>query len=296
MKYDIFISYRRNGGYETAKHLFDLLRHDGYMVSFDIDTLRNGDFDKELLKRINECQDFILILNKGVFDRCINQAVDISHDWLRNELAYAIMRGKNIIPIMLADFDGFPENLPADISRVAYKNGPIYNLNYFDEFYAKMKKDFLSVKPQRNIELEESLSKLNNQLLILTKNETEDSITQKGEILHKMAIINNTHGDIFEALSNYRSSIVEYEKLQAINPQKYKNKLIDITTEYAEKKGSMTKQIKYVVPIILVTSIFPIATLALLVYSAITLNFISVGVSLLLLICYTIFVIKANKE
>ena len=35
-KYDIFISYRRDGGYETAKHLFDLLIRDGYSVSFDI--------------------------------------------------------------------------------------------------------------------------------------------------------------------------------------------------------------------------------------------------------------------
>ena len=63
MKYDIFISYRRIGGFETAKHLYDLLRSDGYKVSFDIDTLRNGDFDVALLKRVEECTDFILIEN-----------------------------------------------------------------------------------------------------------------------------------------------------------------------------------------------------------------------------------------
>lgn len=27
-EFDIFISYRRVGGFETAKHLYDLLRHD----------------------------------------------------------------------------------------------------------------------------------------------------------------------------------------------------------------------------------------------------------------------------
>ena len=64
MKYEIFISYRREGGFDTAKHLFDLLRMDGYRVSFDIDTLRNGDFDVALLKRIEECTDFILIHNQ----------------------------------------------------------------------------------------------------------------------------------------------------------------------------------------------------------------------------------------
>ena len=68
MAYDIFISYRRRGGFETAKHLYDLLTKDGYRVSFDIDTLRNGDFDTELLRRIDECRDFILILSEGALD------------------------------------------------------------------------------------------------------------------------------------------------------------------------------------------------------------------------------------
>ncbi len=40
IEFDIFISYRRDGGYETAKHLYDLLTRDGYKVSFDLDTLR----------------------------------------------------------------------------------------------------------------------------------------------------------------------------------------------------------------------------------------------------------------
>lgn len=76
MKYDIFISYRRKGGFETAKHLYDLLSRDGYHVSFDIDTLRNGDFDTALLGRIEECTDFILILNEGAFDRTLDESLD----------------------------------------------------------------------------------------------------------------------------------------------------------------------------------------------------------------------------
>lgn len=67
-KYDIFISYRRDGGFETAKHLNDLLVHDGYTVSFDIDTLREGDFDETLLKRIDQCVDFILVVDKHTLD------------------------------------------------------------------------------------------------------------------------------------------------------------------------------------------------------------------------------------
>ena len=152
-KYDIFLSYRRKGGYVTAKHLYDLLSRDGYNVSFDIDTLRNGDFDVELLKRIDECTDFIVILNKDVFARTLDQSVDIKQDWLRNELAYALKKGKNVIPIMLEGFTEFPENLPADIARVQKKNGPKYDQYYFDDFYRKLKEVFLDTPPPAGIKV-----------------------------------------------------------------------------------------------------------------------------------------------
>lgn len=143
MNHDIFISYRRQGGFTTAKHLHDLLKADGYTITFDIDTLRSGDFDVELLKRIDQCQDFIIILNEGVFDRCFDTTVDPKNDWLRNELAYALKKNKNVIPVMLNGFKEFPPNLPSDIIRVERKNGPKYDLYYFDDFYRRLKEKFL---------------------------------------------------------------------------------------------------------------------------------------------------------
>lgn len=144
MKYDVFLSYRRKGGFETAKHLFDLLSKDGYRVCLDLDTLREGDFDKALLSRIDDCQDFILIVDAHAFDRCVDPDYDPRKDWLRQELAYALSRGKNIIPVLLAGA-GFPDNLPPDISQVEYKHGPSYSLEYFDSFYDKLK-EFLHTK------------------------------------------------------------------------------------------------------------------------------------------------------
>ena len=148
MAYDIFISYRRRGGFETAKHLYDLLTKDGYRVSFDIDTLRNGDFDTELLRRIDECRDFILILSEGALDRCVDPSAVASADWVRCELAYALEKNKNIVPIMLAGFTAFPDNLPDDIRKVVRKNGPKYDSYYFDDFYRRLKSDFLETKPE----------------------------------------------------------------------------------------------------------------------------------------------------
>jgi len=145
-RYDIFLSYRRQGGFETAKHLYDLLTRDGYSVSFDIDTLRSGEFDTTLLRRIDQCTDFILILNKEAFDRTLDPTFDRNKDWMRIELAYALEKGKNIIPVMLSGFTEFPDELPADIAAVRRKNGPKYDQYYFDAFYAKLLR-FLDSRP-----------------------------------------------------------------------------------------------------------------------------------------------------
>ena len=102
-KYDIFISYRRDGGQDAAKLLVEKLRQDNYNVSFDQENLGNGDFNKQLLKRIEECEDFILICDAKVFDRILENKDE--KDWLRVELAKA-----------------FPKELPSDIDKVRYKN------------------------------------------------------------------------------------------------------------------------------------------------------------------------------
>lgn len=120
-KYDIFISYRRDGGQDAAKLLVEKLRQDNYNVSFDQENLGNGDFNKQLLKRIEECEDFILICDAKVFDRILENKDE--KDWLRVELAKALELDKNIIPIMLSGFEAFPKDLPSDIDKVRYKNG-----------------------------------------------------------------------------------------------------------------------------------------------------------------------------
>lgn len=137
-KFDIFISYRREGGFEVAKLIKDLLTRDGYSVSFDMDNLLNGDFNKELLKRIAECEDFILILDAHAFKSTLEGRAK-QNDWLRLELSEALRLGKNVVPIMLDGFTEFPANLPEDIVDIRYKNGPQYTKVYFDAFYDKLK-------------------------------------------------------------------------------------------------------------------------------------------------------------
>ena len=149
-KYDIFISYRRVGGYETAKHLFDLLSRDGFSVSFDIDTLRNGDFDTAIYSIIDSCKDFIIILSPGIFERSVkNNDEAKDDDWVRKELSYALKKKKNIVPVVLKDFEGFPSDLPADIAGIASEKTLICEMSYLNAFYESLKKSFLKSRSRR---------------------------------------------------------------------------------------------------------------------------------------------------
>ena len=145
-KFEIFISYRRKGGYDTAKLLYDRLRMDGYSVSFDIDTLEKGNFDNELEQRVYDCKDFLLVLSSGIFDRFFEPDYDPKDDWVRQEITCALEANKNIVPLVL---DGFvyPKNLPEDVKSIARKNSIDLNPKHFEGAYERMKQKFLLSKP-----------------------------------------------------------------------------------------------------------------------------------------------------
>lgn len=135
-KYDIFISYRRDGGEMLAHILYERLKESGYAAFQDVESLRSGDFNTALYDVIESCQDFLLILSPGALDRCSN-----SNDWVRNEIVYALQNNKNIIPIMMRGFE-WPEVLPEDLEPLRYKNGLTASTEYFDQFLKKLA-DFL---------------------------------------------------------------------------------------------------------------------------------------------------------
>jgi len=156
LKYNIFISYRRKGGYDTAKLVYDRLRLDGYSVFFDIDALENGNFDSELERKIKKCKDYLLILNPGVFDRFREPGYDAKEDWVRQEIICALQAKKNVIPLTL---DGFvyPKSLPDDIKEISRKNSIELNPKHFDTAYEKMKNSFLLSKPRLRVRLKKQI-------------------------------------------------------------------------------------------------------------------------------------------
>lgn len=132
MKYDIFISYRRDGGDTLAQLIYDRLTGRGYRVFLDIESLRSGKFNEKLLNVIEESNDVIVILPPNALDRCKNPG-----DWLFREVSHAIQCEKNLVPIMMKGFS-WPEEMPEGIEELANYNGIADSKNYFDAVIDKL--------------------------------------------------------------------------------------------------------------------------------------------------------------
>jgi len=123
---------------------------DGYSVSFDLDTLENGNFGNELEKRIKKCKDFIIILNTGIFDCFTEPDYNQKDDWVRIEIGCALAAKKNIVPLKMEDF-AYPRRLPNDIKDLAKINSIDLSPEHFEAAYEKMKNTFLLSKPNWKI-------------------------------------------------------------------------------------------------------------------------------------------------
>lgn len=128
-QFQIFISYRREGGDILAGRIADRLKALGYNVFYDVETMTSGRFDSQIIDAISGVNDVLLVLPKNALDRCVNE-----DDWVRKEIAAALMLGKNIIPVMTHDFV-FPAVLPDDIDEVRNWEGIKLpqDASYFDD-------------------------------------------------------------------------------------------------------------------------------------------------------------------
>lgn len=123
---DIFISYRREGGFAMARLLYERFHNAGLSVFLDLEELRSGAFNEKLYEAIDRCENFLLVLPPNSLDRC-----QAENDWLRLEIEHAIEKKKNIIPVMMVGFS-FPDNLPSSIQILPFFNGVQSSREYFD--------------------------------------------------------------------------------------------------------------------------------------------------------------------
>jgi hypothetical protein len=152
--YDVFISYRREGGETMGILLHDRLTAKGYNVFLDVESLNAGTFNSQLLTVIESCTDVIVVLSQSSLARCANEG-----DWVRQELAHAFKHKKNVIPFMLRGFEWDCE-LPEDIAELPLRNGVNASSNeYFDASIERLVTKFLKSE-SRNLEEQKSAPKL----------------------------------------------------------------------------------------------------------------------------------------
>lgn len=120
--YDIFISYRRQGGGDFA-HLLKLsLVGMGFNVFLDVDNLGAGTFDKKILQYMTGSKHILVVWTKGCMDRFLD-GMDYTQDFVAKEYLFAMEKHLSIVPVYKEDFE-FPEK-----SRVPEVLRPILLVN-----------------------------------------------------------------------------------------------------------------------------------------------------------------------
>lgn len=130
MKYDVFISYRREGGTHQADALESklLLKRKGCRVFLDRSEIRGEDWKKKIDESIRESCNFVVIISKG----CFPHKGEGTDNFLL-EIDQALRMGKNVIPVYYdgMDYECIKDYL-AGIEGFHNRNHIVFNNNNTD--------------------------------------------------------------------------------------------------------------------------------------------------------------------
>lgn len=103
VKYDVFISYRHDGGQYLALLLYKHLKKKNIKVFWDKYCLRAGHFDEQLYKQIEQSRNLIVILSPHCIERLMEE-----DDWICKELYRAL---RNSVPVLMITMENvrFPD-------------------------------------------------------------------------------------------------------------------------------------------------------------------------------------------
>jgi len=139
----VFISYRRTSA-PWALAIFQDLTHHGYDVFFDFNGIASGDFESVILENIHARAHFLVLLTPTALERCSDP-----RDWLRREIEAAIDSRRNIVPVLLDNFDFANAETSGQLSGrlgiLRKYNGLPVPLAYFAEAMTRLRERYLNV-------------------------------------------------------------------------------------------------------------------------------------------------------
>ena len=112
----IFISYRRQRGYELAHLVNAELRARGLRTFIDVADSEPGQFWAQAQAAIRSCRALVLICTNGSFE------IKQGDDWVLREVSEAMALGRPIVPIFSQDFEP-PSALPPPLAQAIEYSG-----------------------------------------------------------------------------------------------------------------------------------------------------------------------------
>lgn len=145
--YDVFISYRRQGGAEKAELTKGELTKRGFRESrmfMDTRNITSGNYIESIIDALDKSGNVVVIITKGCFDNLPEDST-----WVK-EIEHALKTGKNIVPMY---FDGISEvriaDMPENIHRLSFENAVMYVHQYadasFDRLASRLTKESVSM-------------------------------------------------------------------------------------------------------------------------------------------------------
>lgn len=135
-QYDVFISYRRQGGAEQAALVRNELLHRGIKASrvfMDTTSLSTGNYLESIISAIAGSYNLVVVITDGCFDGLTDES-----NWVR-EIHDALSYGLNIVPIYFDDIRKIDQHsLPFSIRDLSFENAVLYIHEYSDASFDKL--------------------------------------------------------------------------------------------------------------------------------------------------------------
>ena len=139
----VFISYRRVN-VPWALAIYQHLTHHGYDVFFDYQGIASGDFERVILENIKARGHFLVLLTPSALERAGDK-----DDWLRREIETALATRRNIVPLMLENFDfdarSIKEHLTGSLADLRRYNALRIPADFFNAAMNRLCEKYLDV-------------------------------------------------------------------------------------------------------------------------------------------------------
>ncbi len=201
----IFISYRRSVSRFIARSIFMDLKANNYDVFMDVETIDSGEFDKIILSQIAARAHFVLVLATGTLER-VNEA----DDWLRREIETAMDLHRNIVPVMVDDFNfnGMEQYLTGKLTELPRFNGLRLYFDYFEAAMDKLRNRYLKQPIDGKIvPTPKQDEPIVEQKIALTASGATSQLLLNAEIYIARGLTKERRGNLEDAVSDYTKAI-----------------------------------------------------------------------------------------